>query len=135
MMIKLSNIGDVAVRLQQHGAADLELPPGRSVILDDAVLVAEGAGATVAAAPAIGSSEPSEGIARSAAPAQAPVVLPDGFVAGSESGGPGRPIDPVPVKERSEPQNNGVTTSWDPNGNPMAAMLPPAKRRLYSDFG
>ncbi|HTV31090.1 MAG TPA: hypothetical protein VMF32_25375 [Xanthobacteraceae bacterium] len=133
MLIRISNIGDATVLLQQHGAPDLELPRGRSVVIEDAVLVAEGA-APVAAAPAIASSVPPEGIARSPA-ATPPVVLPDGFIAGSESGGPGHPIDPVPIKDRPEPANNGKTTEWDPNGNPMAAMLPPAKRQIYSDFG
>ena len=136
MLIRISNIGDAMVLLQQHGAPDLELPRGRSVVIEDAVLVAEGA-APVAVAPAIASSVPPEGIARSPA-APPPVVLPDGFIAGSDSGGPGHPIDPVPIKERPEPPRahvGGVADdpTWDPNRGIVG--MPPPKRSLFNNVG
>lgn len=64
----------------------------------------------------------------------APRVLPDGFVAGSAAGGPGFPVDPVDPASKPPEKNNGITTSWDPNGG--NAMVPGARKHmLINDFG
>jgi hypothetical protein len=189
MLVKISNVGTDPVRLKQPGQADIVLPPGRSLLVDEMAAIGE------VTPPARGQGDPNpvqpttppttpptpydeafgprpqppaprlntvptgrvdgvdpaedlrqryaaagiygEEVERAIASVRdhappAPVVV-DGWTAGSGSGGPGRPVDPVPNKERPEPPNNGKVGDWDPNRG--IAGMPAAKRKLYSDFG